>query len=249
MSENQRLLVPKQDELSCPTLKFHDGQFLFTMTTLEGTKIEALRSAAAVREAFTGVPVDSGWINTDTTCRSVVRWGDGRQGEWAVLYIPPGRHQLEITTDDQATASKVERITVHLPSLIYFGGGTKYWLWALRADKFDPNHDLMRAPLPNVFQDAEVCWGPHKPPACTGRAIVKSFELFISTTFSNHAASGKSQKDEEDVRTVLREVAQAGENARYPTADLVRYMESGGITIDKIIRAFIDQGAVLSDVE
>jgi hypothetical protein len=172
-----------------------------------------------------------------------VRWGDGSRGEWAVLYIPPGLHQLELTTDAQATEAKLERITAPLPALIYFGGGTKYWLWALRNGQFDPHHELMRAPLPNVFQDGEVCWGPHKPPACTGRAIVKSWELFISTTFSNHAASGKSKNHNEDVREVLREAARAGETATYPTQDLIRFMETG-MTMDQVIKAFTQAGEV-----
>jgi hypothetical protein len=244
MSENPRLLIPQQNEVSCPTIKFRDGQFLFTMNTLAGTTIEALRSEAAVREAFTGIPVDSGWMNLDVNCRAVVRWGDGSRGEWAVLYVPPGLHKIELTTDVAATADRVEHITAPLPALIFFGAGVKYWLWALRAAKFDPYHELMRAPLPNVFQDGEVCWGPHKPPASTGRAIVNAWELFISTTFSNHAASGKSKKDGEDVRTVLREAAQGGESASYPTEDLVRFLERGGMTADKVIRAFTQNGEV-----
>ena len=248
MEENQRLLMPRQDEQSCPTIKFFDGQFLFTMTTLQGTKIEALRSEAAVREAFTNIPVDTGWINQDTTCRSVVRWGDGGRGEWAVLYIPPGPHKLELTTDAKAMAEKLERITAPLPSLVFFGAGTKYWLWALRAPKFDPYHDLMRAPLPNVFEDAEVCWGPHKPPACTGRAIVKAWELFISTTFSNHAASGKSRKYDEDVRELLREAARSGNGTSYPSEDLIRYMGTG-LSIDKVIRAFTKDGEIAPSEE
>lgn len=236
--ENQRLMLPRQDGQSCPTVKFFDGQILFEMTTLQGTKIEALRSEAAVREAFTGIPVDSGWINSDTICRSVVRWGDGGQGEWAVVYVPPGPHELELTTDAAASADKVERVTANLPALVFFGGGTKYWLWALRCPRFDPHQPLVMAPLPNVFQDGEVCWGPHKPPACTGRAVVEAWRLFISTTFSNHAASGKSKQEEDDVRIVLREVARGGEGTPYPVEDLVRYLD-GGVSIDKIVRAFI----------
>lgn len=246
MDESPRLLVPQQNANTCPSIQFYDGQFVFTMTTLAGTKIEALRSEAAVREAFTGIPVDSGWINFDVTCRAVVRWGDGSRGEWAVLYVPAGSHQIELTTDAAATAAGVERISAPLPALIFFGAGTKYWLWALRCDRFDPYYELMRAPLPNVFQDGEVCWGPHRPPAATGRAIVQAWKLFISTTFSNHAASGKSKKSEEDVRTVLREAAAGGADARYPTADLVRFWESGGMTIDKVIKAFTQDGHVLS---
>lgn len=243
MEENPRLLMPRQDENDCPAVKIYDGQFMLSMTTLAGTKIEAMRSAASVREAFTGIPVDSGWL-----APNVVRWGDGRQGEWAVLYVPPGLHNLELTTDAAALADNVARVRAPLPGLVVFGGGTKYWVWALKSDHFEPHHELYRAPLPNVMIDAEVCWGPHRPPACTGRDIARAWELFASTTFSSHAAAGKSKKNSEDVREVLKELAAAGAE-RYPAEDLVRYSAQGGITIDTVIRAFTSQGKVATEEE
>jgi hypothetical protein len=237
-SENPRLLMPTQGYADAPTIKFLDGQFLFSMTTLQGTRLEAFRSEAAVREAFTGIPVDSGWL-----APQVQRWGDGRNGEWAVLYVPPGTHRLELTSDDAQTAAGVERVTAPLPGLIFFGCCTKYWLWALRSDKCEAHHELMRAPLPNVMLDAEVCWGPHQPPTCSGSTIARAFELFISTTFSNHVAAGKSKKNREDIREVLKGLAASAAD-RYPSDDLVKYASAGGITIDKVIRDFMEAGAM-----
>jgi Prokaryotic E2 family D len=236
--ENPRLLMPRQGYDDAPTIKFLDGQFLFSMTSLQGTRIEAFRSEAAVREAFTGIPVDSGWL-----APSVQRWGDGRNGEWAVLYVPPGLHKLELTTDDAQTAAGIERITAPLPGMVFFGCCVKYWLWALRSDKFEAHHELMRAPLPNVMLDAEVCWGPHKPPSCSGSTIARAWELFVSTTFSNHVAAGKSKQNREDVREVLKRLASSG-SEKYPAEDLVRYVDAGGLTIDTVIRHFIEAGAL-----
>ncbi len=47
----------------------------------------------------------------------------------------------------------------------------------------------------------------------------------------------------EDVREVLREAARASESAAYPTEDLIRFMESG-LTIDKVIKEFIQSGGL-----
>jgi hypothetical protein len=230
--------MPTQAYEEAPTIRFLDGQFLFSMVSLQGTRIEAFRSEAAVREAFTGIPVDSGWL-----APNVVRWGDGRNGEWAVLHVPPARHVLELTTDDAATAAGVVRVTAPLPGLVVFGGGLKYWVWAQKSARFEPHHELYRAPLPNVMLDAEVCWGPHRPPACAGSTIGRAWELFITTTFGNHVAAGKSKKNREDVREVLKGLA-SGAAESYPVEDLVRYVDGGGMTIDKVITAFTKSGAL-----
>jgi hypothetical protein len=78
-----------------PRVEFRDGQFLFRMANQEGGVTESFKSHASVREAFSGIAIDSGWLRPE-----IVRWGDGRVGEWAVAFIPPGVHELEITREE-----------------------------------------------------------------------------------------------------------------------------------------------------
>ena len=69
MNTNDRLLGVVQTATEFPRLEFLDGQARFAMTNHEGGRIERFMSMAAVREAFTNVPIDSGWLRPE-----VVRW-------------------------------------------------------------------------------------------------------------------------------------------------------------------------------
>lgn len=234
---NEALLSPVQDAQTNPALEFRDGQALLRMPTQGGTTVERFISMEALREAATGIPVDSGWLGPE-----IVRWGTGRLGDWAVAFIPPGRHQIELTSGVPGESETVERITAPLPGMVIFGIARKYFVFAQKSDKCEPHQEVYRAPLPNVIQDASVCWGLLQPPQASPRTILKAWELFITSTFNNHAASGKSKRNREDGREVLRELAGAGDDARYPVEDLVRQVEHTGVTLDKVIRVFFETG-------
>lgn len=238
MSLNESLLTPVQNGHTNPGLEIADGQFLFRMTSLAGTEIEKFVSPAAVREAFTKIPVDSGWL-----APGVARWGITRGVEWAALFVPPQPHGLELTEHDGTPDQGVGRIHVFLPGMIFFGVGSKYFAWAVKTPHLDPFQEIYRAPLPNVMQDASVCWGMTKPPHASARAVSEAWQLFAyRTTFNNHAANGKSKRDPEDVRRVLRACAAA--NEAYPVADLVRQMPQTGVTLDAAIKGFFETGVM-----
>ncbi len=233
---NEALMTPTQDATTNPYLEFRDGQCLFRMVSLNGTVMERLISWEAVREAATGIPIDSGWLAPE-----VVRWGTGRMGDWAVAFIPPGRHQLELTTGTPGVDETLERVTAPLPGMVIFGIATKYWAWAVRSERLNPSDELYRAPLPNVMQDAAICWGELKPPVASARSILKSWQIFQTSTFNNHAANAKSKSHSDDVRELLKGLARAGDYAQYPVQDLVRQVESG-VTLDRVIRDFFESG-------
>jgi len=226
MSASQNLLSPVQSAVENPCVEFRDGQFLVRMRNIEGGRNEKFVSHASVREAFSGIPIDSGWLRPE-----IVRWGDGRKGEWAVAFIPPGVHELELTREalapptadsgpqtdgeDGATptvagqrspvvTSEIDRIKTPLPGLVFFGIGTQYFVWAVKTPQLDPYFEVYRCPLPNVEANAAICWGLLKPPSATARTIFDAFELFIKSTFNNHRCEGKSKKHKDDVRLVLR---------------------------------------------
>lgn len=235
MTINERMLTPVHNEHTNPVLEFRDGQALLRMVNDNGCVHERLISWNAVREACAGLPVDSGWLAPE-----VCRWGSGANGDWAIAFIPPSAHDIEVTVERASAPEEVERINTPLPGMIIFGIGVKYFVWAVKTEKLEPHHEVYRAPLPNVMADASVCWGLHKPPRASARTLLEAWRLFMTSTFNNHAAPGKSKRNKEDVREVLKELARAGDVARYPVDDLVRQVEGTGVTLDKAIKRFFE---------
>jgi Prokaryotic E2 family D len=240
--ENQNLLTLKRDAENCPTLKFRDGQFLFSSVNEEGGIVERFLSDAHVREAFSGLPIDSGWFNLEVSSPAICRWGTGRFSEWSVAFIPPGHHKLELTNDGTGQPFTLERITAPLPGMVVFGIGVEHYIWAVKTEKLDPYQEIYRCPLPNVMQDASVCWGLLKPPRVTAKSIFEAWRLFISSTFNNHMANGKSKRSADDVRVVLKDMARAPQPAHYPVNDLVRQVSVTGVTLDQAIRGYFEMG-------
>lgn len=231
---NDQMLTPVQNGHTNPTIEFCEGQILFRMTTLQGAKIEKLVSWESAREAFTKVPFDSGWLPPE-----VRRTGQQRGIDWTVGFIPPQHHRLEITKGLPGENETVEHILAPLPGMVIFGIAVKYWVFAVKTEELDPYQEIFRAPLANVMADAEVCWGLLKPPRSSPRTIMQAWRTFIESTFNNHAASGKSRMNRDDVRETLRELAAQGPEARYPTEDLVRQTEEG-VSLDKAVRIFLE---------
>jgi hypothetical protein len=231
---------------------------MFSMTNHEGGRVERFISIAAVKEAFTGVPIDSGWLDP-----RIVRWQTGRFGESCVAFFPPQVYELELTRENAGEADtpytlnvSVDHVRTPLPGLVFFGVQAEYYIWASKSPELNPHFEIYRCPLPNVEVDGKICWGPFKPPRCSAKAIFEAFELFIKSTFNNHRANGKSKAQREDVRLMLRETAKewadpepSSRHARaifYWTDDLIRQVEHTGVTLDKAIRGFFETGAMPS---
>lgn len=243
MNVNESLYTLTQNGHVNPALEIADGQFLFRGVTEGGTTVEKLVSPAAVREAFTNIPVDSGWLTPNLSFGGVVRWGVVRGVDWVVMFLPASVHSLELTEADGTPEASVSRIDAPLPGMVMFGAGSKYFVWAVKTRKLEPLHEVYRAPLPNVMQDASICWGTEKPPHATGKSIAAAWELFAyRTTFNNHMAGGKSKSDAEDVRRVLRRCA--AEGVAYPVGDLMRQVAQVGVTLDDAIKNFFEVGAM-----
>ena len=251
---NTDLIKLRQDADSNPTMEFRDGQCLFRTNTTAGTAIERFISWEAVREAALGIPIDSGWIGME-----IVRWGTGRPGEWCVAFIPPGRHVLELTSGTPGPDEKVDKIEAPLPGLAMFGAALNYFVWSVKTPILNPHHEVCRCPLPNVLADAKICWGLLEPPQASPKTMLKAFEMFIHSTFNNHAASGKSKSQRDDVRVLLRALAGGpcpdvdpdcaeapmhnhSDAAAYPVGDLVRQVEGTGVTLDTAVREFFKTG-------
>lgn len=212
------LMTPIQNAVENPRIEFREGQYVFCMTNEAGGLVERFVSPAAVRQAFTNLPVESGWLPP-----GIARWGNGIIGEWAVAFIPPAVHELEITRETagiEATAAgdvmpgtpvvtnqEVDHLRVPLPGLVWFGIGTHYHIWAVKTETLQPHQEIYRVPLPNVYQDGSICWGQVKPERMTAVTLSKAYDLLMSATFTNHLTAGKSKREREDVRIVLRDLA------------------------------------------
>jgi hypothetical protein len=227
------LTTPIQSAKENPRIEFRDGQFVFCMTNEAGGLVERFISAAQVRQAFTGIPIESGWLPP-----GVMRWGNGIRGEWAVGFIPPRVHELELTrevatapgadptagTPVPPLASEIDRIRVPLPGLVWFGIATSYWIWAVKTETLQPYQEIYRAPLPNIYADGSICWGLVKPERMTAKTLFKAYDLFMGTTFNNHLANAKSKSKRDDVRVMLRDLARAA--AEFPAMVPVAEMEA-----------------------
>ena len=235
----QKLATPLQNGTYNPRIEFDEGQLLFSMMNQAGGIRQWYISEAAARAAFSELPVDSKWFNRELTCPGVCRWGDGGLGEWAVLFIPPAIHRLEISNDGSGEPYKADHLDVPLPALAFFGLNNNYYVFAMKTPTLDPYQELYCCPLPNVYASGEVCWGYLKPPRADARSIVDAWALFIKSTFNNHMANGKSKRCREDVRELLRELGGA---ADYPLKDLVQLHENGGRILDRVIREYFETG-------
>lgn len=240
---NTSLVKLVQNGHTNPLIEFADGQIVAHLVTEAGTRIPKLISAATFREAATGIPVDSGWLKPNFAFGGVCRWGVHRGVEWAVTFLPPSVHRVELTDADGTPEERVAWHEVPLPGVAWVGVGSKYFAFAVRTPRLDPYQELYRCPLPNVMQDGSVCWGMSKPPLSTGTGIAEAWALFAyRTTFNNHVVGAKSKREPEDVRRLLRSLAQSGE--AYPVEDLVRQVADGGMTLDKAIKQFFETGVM-----
>jgi hypothetical protein len=242
VADPERLQTAMQTPTINPAIEFHNGQFLFRKVNLEGGVIERYVSHAAVKEAFSGLPIDSGWFNLELACPGICRWGNGRLGEWAVAFIPPARHELEITNDGTNKPFAVEKLKTPLPGMVFFGISNQYFTWAVKTERLLPFHELYRCPLPNVMQDGSICWGLLKPPFAKASTIFDAFKLFMTSTFNNHMANAKSKRMRDDVRVVLKDMSRAPLPSYYPVADLMRQVDVTGVTLDQAIRGFFETG-------
>jgi hypothetical protein len=249
---DSKLTSPVQSAKENPCIEFREGQFVFRMTNEAGGKVERFISSAQVRQAFTGLAIDTGWM-----VPQIMRWGNGRLGEWAVGFVPPRVHEIELTretvtnvhltTGEQtlvgaSPAVEYSRIPVPLPGLVWFGHGTSYFIFAVKTETLQPYQEIYRVPLPNTYADGSICWGAVKPERMTAASLFKAYDLFMGTTFNNHLANAKSKSEPEDVRVVLRGLWASG----YPVDDLVRQVPHTGVTLDQAIRQYFEGGGMPS---
>jgi PRTRC genetic system protein B len=195
-------------------LLFTRGQFILYYRQGEELICKGL-AAEHLRAAFVEEPVDSGWLP-----EGVVRYGSGRAGPFFVKFIPPGKHQLHLSTEKTASPSM---IVPPLPALVFAGVGTTCYVWALQSERYDSSVPLYHAPLPNIHPDGHVCWGLNNPPEISAQTLEEAWRLFIRSPFNQDLSAGKSQAYRQDVRRQLLALTKAKAPV-YPVDDLVPFV-------------------------
>lgn len=191
---------------------FEGGQYVFTTRTADGGRAYKFISPAIVAAAFRDAPVDSGW-----TAPGLVRCGTSTKGEFAVSFIAAQRHTLLV---EMAKTKEAVPMQIYLPSLVFVGIGKHYSVWAMSSPTLQPDALLFHAPLPNVFYNGGICWGENRPAMANATNINKGWELFITSPFNGHVANGKSVSETEDVRILLKQLADSKVD-HFPLGELI----------------------------
>jgi len=205
-------------------LLFLDGQYLLEWSE-DGREITKFLAPSDVRQAFAGEPVDSGWLGTQ-----VCRWGTCQRGEYLASFRPPSIYTLFLTEGKSAPA---RRLKVPLPGFFFLGIEKDYYIWATTGDHLYPTAPLFAAPLPNISESGQICFGANLPPRATSEGIERAWSLFMKSTFTDHSVKSKSRKHPDDVRRTLQELAQARAR-KYPAKDLIKLELTAEMVIQQI---------------
>jgi hypothetical protein len=183
-------------------LLMYAGQYLYHYRDETGRERWKPVTGAALRTAFSGQPIDSGWLPP-----GVVRAGEGPAGPFAVFWQPPAIHLLQMEVS-APSGSRTEALRLPLPGLVFLGVGTTYWCWATPQDEFSPAATAYQVPLPNVYPDGRICWGQNTPPPALPTTLAGVSALFLGSLFNGDLVGQKCKAFPNDVRGYLTILAE-----------------------------------------
>lgn len=192
-------------------LLFIQGQYIFASNEGDSTTYKFL-SPSALREAFVGEPIDSGFLPANTT-----RWGVNARGEYIVQFYPPQKYSVTLTNTDN---SNLIVVTIPLPGLVFLGCDHSYWLWAIKEDRILTDSQLFHAPLPNISTTGSICFGSVAAAKCSALGISQAWDVFWRSPFNGDSVQNKSQQAPRDVRSQLLKLHNK-KSRKYPLSDLV----------------------------
>lgn len=207
-------------------LFFFDGQYQFVDRSGRSERVRYL-GPQAVREAFSGERVDSGWIRPE-----IVRAGHTASGPFAVAFLRAARREITIA----APGEDAFVLTVPVPAIVAVGCPSGLRLFAVRESEFDPRSKVHYAPFPNLFADAKVCWGANPAPAVDHTRILAAVDLYFSTPFNLNEAARRSLAYPANVVCQLARLARRRART-YPVSDLVRVPNTGsaGSVVERLV--------------
>lgn len=166
-------------------------------------------TSGVLRNAFNNEPTDTGWLP-----ENVIRHGSSLLGDWIVSFYPQQRYNLQVQD---------EQLHVPLPSFVFVGISTSYFVWVVKRAKFNARSFIYHAPLPNVMNDGRICWGNVHPLPASLSTIESTWEKFIGSIFNQDYTQRKSLKFNNiiDCLKLLHQRSQVSARCRYPVSDLV----------------------------
>jgi hypothetical protein len=188
------------------TLYFLEAQYLFRYQDGSGvhTKFLTPQDLAA---AFSQNEKDSGWAPA-----GVVRVGECVRGPFYVYTVPARMVTCTLETGDAA-------VTFPIPRTVMLGVGKIYYIWAMKSQEFGADQAGFQAPFPNVYPDGKICWGGNSIGEAEAGSARKAWELFFVAPFSAHLAAARVEREVNDVRVLLRNLA-VNKAKKFPLANL-----------------------------
>ena len=208
-----------------------DAELLFVdrnyiLHYLEGNRhIYKSLTSDVLRNAFANEPTDTGWLP-----KNIIRHGSSVLGDWVVSYYSQQRYRLQVQS---------EQLYVPLPSFVFVGVSSNYYVWAVKKTRFNSQLLIHHAPLPNVMNDGRVCWGNVCPPIASLSTIESTWWKFIDSTFNQDYTQGKSIKFDNiiDRLKLLNRRARIYNRSRYPTSDLIPIRDN--LTVEEAVEYVI----------
>ena len=161
-------------------LLFLEGGYLLHHRAPNGGDRYKFLSPATLKMAFASESIDSGWLPSH-----VVRWGNGKRGEWVAAFFPADLHLLDLGQGFGENACV-------LPGTLFLGEGINYWAWAISGETFAPDAPAFLMPLPNIDHSGKICWGEITPPPASPAAIEQAWKQFLNSPFNGDYSQGKA---------------------------------------------------------
>lgn len=201
---------------------FVGGEYIFRRKDEHGYSSKVV-APQDVKVAFTHIEDDSGWMPRD-----ILRLGHSIKGAWYVKVIPDRKTTLIISQGQEKIT-----ITIPLPTMIFMGVASSYYVWSTKDKEPTAETKLYQAPLPNVSSEGQICWGNNSPGMANVSASDRAWHNFIRSPFTGHSTSGKSLHEPDDIRCYLLALGDQPSKRKYPSGDLVagRY----GYTLERMV--------------
>lgn len=167
--------------------------------------------ASEIVSAFSKLPTTTGILPPNTIATGL------RMGKPFYAVVMPAReYLLKVLAPDGVQAR-----TVALPPMLWCGWTNQYRVFGLLTDSPTRTYEpLMRAPMPNTYDDGKICWGDvTKLPSASADAMRSVWSLLLEgSNFSLHVTQNKSKRFPTNIVSMW-ECLTPG--APYPIADLM----------------------------
>ncbi len=147
-----------------------------------------------------------------------MRYREEPEGNNVLSYEPAGVKAIFVETD----GGEVAEIKIPLPTLILFGRGTEFYLWATKGKKVNRKTKLAVAPLPNIGGNSggKICFGGNFVPEARVETLDKVWNLIWGAPFNRDHSAGKCLSEPKDVRKFLFDLAKKNVK-RFPNSELL----------------------------